>query len=308
MNILHLKYAIAVSETGSISRAAEKLFVAQPNVSRAIKELENDLDIIIFDRNTKGMILTPDGERLINYGKKLLYQIDELEKTFKDKKTKTVFSISVPRASYISSAFIDFSKKLKKFKNVEVFYRETNAYRVINNIMNEDYHLGIIRYSKNYDKYFKETLVKKDLKYEIVNEFKPLLLVSENSKLANLDSVSINDLVGLTEIAHGDPYVPSLPVSELAKSDKKIPNTKKIWIFERGSQFELLENNDDMFMWVSPVPKHILEKHHLKQLKCVDNDKEFKDLLIYKNSYILSDVDKEFITSLCMSRRKTNID
>ena len=57
MNFLHLKYAIMVAETGSISKAAEKLYVAQPNVSRAIKELESDLNITIFERNSKGCLL-----------------------------------------------------------------------------------------------------------------------------------------------------------------------------------------------------------------------------------------------------------
>ena len=103
MNFLHLKYAIMVAETGSISKAAKKLYVAQPNVSRAIKELESDLNITIFERNSKGMIVTPEGEQLIHYAKRILRQIDDMEKIFKYQKKKNVFSISVPRASYIST-------------------------------------------------------------------------------------------------------------------------------------------------------------------------------------------------------------
>ena len=61
MNLLHMKYAVEVAETGSINKAAEKLYVGQPNLSRAIKELENSLGISIFERSAKGMILTPDG-------------------------------------------------------------------------------------------------------------------------------------------------------------------------------------------------------------------------------------------------------
>ena len=90
MNFLHLKYAIVVSETKSISKAAEKLYTAQPNISRAIKDLETELGITIFERNTKGMKLTPDGERLITYGKRILHQLDEMEKMFKDQKQKEV--------------------------------------------------------------------------------------------------------------------------------------------------------------------------------------------------------------------------
>ena len=62
MNILHLKYAVEVARVGSLNKASETLLVAVPNISRSIKELENDLGIVIFDRSAKGMFLTPEGE------------------------------------------------------------------------------------------------------------------------------------------------------------------------------------------------------------------------------------------------------
>ena len=69
MNILHVKYAYEVAKAGSMKKASEKLFVAMPNISRSIKELEADLGITIFDRTVKGMRLTPDGEEFMNYAK-----------------------------------------------------------------------------------------------------------------------------------------------------------------------------------------------------------------------------------------------
>ena len=64
MNILHVKYVISIAENGSINKAAEELHVAQPNLSRVVKEMEADLGIQFFRRSSKGMILTPDGELL----------------------------------------------------------------------------------------------------------------------------------------------------------------------------------------------------------------------------------------------------
>lgn len=305
MNILHLRYAIVVSETGSISKAAERLYVAQPNVSRAIKELESDLNIVIFERNAKGMVITPEGERLIMYGKKLLKEFDDLEKTFRGQKNKNVFSISVPRASYISSAFVKFSNSLKRMENVEIYYKETNAYRAINNIINEDYKLGIIRYPKIYDKYFKDLLDKKDIRYELLNEFEYVLLFSKNSPLASLDNITIENLKPLIEISHSDPYVPSFPVSELSKNEYTDEVSRRIFIFERGSQLELLEKNKDTFMWVSPMPKDILEKYNLIEKDCVGNQKAYKDLLICKANYTFTPLDNEFITYVCESKRNT---
>ena len=83
MNILHLKYAVEVARCGSINQAAEALYINQPNLSRAIKELENSLGITIFDRTAKGMFVTPEGEEFLGYAKKILSQIDEVESIYK---------------------------------------------------------------------------------------------------------------------------------------------------------------------------------------------------------------------------------
>ena len=80
MNILHLKYAVEVARVGSLNKASETLLVAVPNISRSIKELENDLGIVIFDRSAKGMFLTPEGEEFMTYAKSILNQIEQVEK------------------------------------------------------------------------------------------------------------------------------------------------------------------------------------------------------------------------------------
>lgn len=306
MNFLHLKYAITVAETGSISKAAEKLYVAQPNVSRAIKELESDLNITIFERNSKGMIVTPEGEQLIHYAKRILRQIDDMEKIFKYQKKKNVFSISVPRASYISDAFVEFSKCLNNIDNAEVYYKETNAYRVINNVINEEYNLGILRYYINHDRYFKDIIEKKELKCELINQFKYVLSFNKNSALAENKEIHYSDLKDFIEIAHGDPYVPSLSTNELVKTELSEEVSRRIFVFERASQFELLANNEETFMWVSPVSKRLLDRYGLVQKECIDNTKEYKDLLIYRSNYKLSKLDQEFITKLCESKRNIN--
>ena len=306
MNFLHLKYAIMVAETGSISKAAEKLYVAQPNVSRAIKELESDLNITIFERNSKGMIVTPEGEQLIHYAKRILRQIDDMEKIFKYQKKKNVFSISVPRASYISDAFVEFSKCLNNIDNAEVYYKETNAYRVINNVINEEYNLGILRYYINHDRYFKDIIEKKELKCELINQFKYVLIFNKNSALAENKEIHYSDLKDFIEIAHGDPYVPSLSTNELVKTELSEEVSRRIFVFERASQLELLAYNEETFMWVSPVSKRLLDRYGLVQKECIDNTKEYKDLLIYRSNYKLSKLDQEFITKLCESKRNIN--
>ncbi len=304
MNILHMKYAVEVAKVGSLNKASETLLVATPNISRSIKELEGDLGIVIFDRTAKGMELTPEGEEFINYAKGILSQIDEVENLYKkgtSKKQK--FSISVPRACYISEAFSEFSKSLSD-EPAEIFYKETNSQRTINNILNHDYKLGIIRYAENYDKYFKSMLDEKGLTYEMITEFSYSLIMSADSPLAQKEEITFNDLKGLIEIAHADPYVPSMPLSKVVKEELPDNIDRRIFIFERASQFDLLYKNPETFMWVSPAPDSLLKRYNLVQKKCIDNNKKYKDVLIYKNGYKLTKLDRQFITELCESKRK----
>lgn len=304
MNILHVKYAVEVAKAGSLNKASEALLIAQPNLSRSIKELESDLEITIFDRSAKGMFLTPEGEEFIGFAKEILAQIEQMEHFYKDNSfKKQKFSISVPRACYISEAFAEFSKCLTR-SPAEIFYKETNSQRAIKNILENNYNLGIIRYAENYDKYFKTLLEEKDLCYELVTEFSYHLIMSRDNPLALKSSVSFTDLADFIEIAHADPYVPSMPLSKVVKEELPDNIDRRIFIFERASQFDLLYKNPETFMWVSLVPDDILERYNLVQKSCIDNKKIYKDVLIYRNGYKLSTLDKQFITALCDSKRK----
>lgn len=304
MNLLHMKHALEVAKAGSLSKASEVLLIAAPNISRSIKELEADLGITIFDRTQNGMKLTPEGEEFLEFAKSILGQIDQVENYYKKgHPKKQTFSISVPRASYICEAFAEFSKSLSK-DAAEIFYKETNSQRTINNMLNHDYKLGIVRYAENYDMYFKTMLEEKGFTYELITEFTYKIIMSKDSPLAKLDTISSDDLVDYIEIAHADPYVPSMPISKVVKEELSDDIDRRIFVFERTSQFELLSRNLETFMWVSPIPKSLLERYDLVQKECSENRKIYKDLLIYKNGYKLSKLDCQFITELCESKRK----
>ena len=303
MNIVQMKSVVEVARLGSINQASETLHIAQPNLSRMIKELEAEFDIRIFNRTTKGMQVTIEGEEFVHYAKRVLKQISEIENHYKKGyRSKQRFSIAVPRASYISDAFANFSLSLTKMP-VEIFYKETNSLTAIKDVISNGYNLGIIRYAEMYDKNFKEELEEKGLAYEMVAEFKYMLVMNKYSKLASLDEIGFDDLKEQIEIAHADPYVPFVSMSAIRKAELPDETDRVIYVYERGGQFDLLSNNDETFMWVSPLPESILKKHELVQRKCKDNNKVYKDLLIYRKDYKLSKLDKIFITELSNSKR-----
>ena len=304
VNILHMKYAVEVARAGSLNKAAQTLLIAQPNLSRAIRELESDLGVVIFDRSAKGMIPTPEGQEFLGYAQSILRQIEQVENMYRDTSVpRQRFSISVPRASYISEAFARFSCQLSP-DSAELFYKETNSQRTIRNLLENDYRLGIIRYAENYDQYFRAMLDEKELNYETICEFTYQLLMSHEHPLAQKDTITFEDLRPFVEIAHADPYVPSLPLSRVVREELPDNINRRIFIYERASQFDLLSENNQTFMWISPVPHKLLSRYGLVQRKCAENRRVYRDVLIYRNGYRLTALDNAFMTELCMARRK----
>ena len=145
----------------------------------------------------------------------------------------------------------------------------------------------------------------KGLDYELITEFGYRLLMSKESPLAKLEKISFEDLKDFTEIAHADPYVPSLPMSEVKKEELPNNTAGRIFVFERASQFELLSQNPDTFMWVSPVPEDLIERYGLIEKTCDENKRIYKDVLIHRRDYTLSKLDKIFIEELVNAKRKT---
>ncbi len=306
MNLLHMKYAVEIAETNSINKAAETLCVGQPNLSRAIKELESGLGLTLFDRSSKGMTLTPEGEVFVRYAKNILKQVDEVEQILKTGTiAKKRFSISVPRSSYISEGFAKFSNMLDPNDVIDLFYMETNSRMVIQNLLQEDYKLGIVRYAEGNDKYYKKMLEEKNLAYELVTDFDYLLLMNKDCPLAYQEKITLDDLSYFIQVAHADPYVPSVPFTTVSKEEISDNSSQRIFVFERGSQFELLNQNTECFMWVSPVSQEILDRFDLVQRRCDGLERHYKDVLIYKKDYTLTKLDNMFIEQLIKSKRRT---
>ena len=304
MNILHVKYAAEVARLGSLNRAAESLLVAQPNISRSIKELEGDLGITIFHRTPKGMTLTPDGEEFMDYARDILLRIDRMEQSYRDgSHKKRKFSIAAPRACYISAAMADFSKKIGDAP-AEIYYKETNSKKTIKMLLENEYKLGIIRYADNYEKYYQSMLEEKGLVGTQIAEFSYVLLMSRESPLSQKASITYDDLSSYIEIAHADHYVPTLSMSKVFREELPDKIGRRIFVFERASQYDLLSENPETFMWVSPASQKMLDKYGLVLRACEGNKKVYKDVLIYQKGYHLTRLDRAFIDSLAEAKQK----
>lgn len=304
MNILHMKYACEVAKAGSLSKASEVLLVAVPNISRSIRELEADLGITIFERTTKGMILTAQGAEFMGYAKGILRQIERVEKLYREGlPARLNFSVSVPRACYISEAFARFSGMLTE-DAADIYYMETSSQHTVDSLLKGEYKLGIIRYAEDYDRYFRAMLEEKGLDCELITEFSYCLMMSADSPLAGLEEIKYEDLSNYIEIAHADHFVPVMPFPEDAKSERPDNIPRRIFVYERASQYDLLSQNPLTFMWVSPATADVLKRYNLVQRQCGENTKVYKDVLIYKKGYTFTELDEKFVAALSDSTRE----
>lgn len=299
MNLLHLKYIVEVEKSGSISKAADNLYMGQPNLSRMIKDLESEIGFEIFKRTSQGIVVTKKGAAFLKQAREVLVKINEMENMFKNKDdSKINFSISIPRASYITSAFTKFVNILDGKKGISVNYKETNSIDAINNIIDGDYNLGIIRYSNTYEEYYLNLLEEKDLKYQPVWEFKYSVIMSEKHPLAQRKSLFIDELSDYIQLVHGDVAIPSLGLPHYTQNTEKNNMEKHIYVYERGSQFDILSQVHTSYMWASPIPEEIRESFGIVQIPCIDEMPLNKDVLIYPRGYKFTDVDRMFIGEL----------
>lgn len=297
MNIQYLKYVVEVDKMGSINKAAKNLYMGQPNLSAAIKELEKDLGISIFYRSKKGVFLTKEGEKFLVYAKKIISDINQLESLYTANTDSTIrFSIAACRATYITMAVSNFINDLKNKKEMTVNFNETNSLNVIHEVANGNAEIGIIRCQNIHENFFVSLLKSKNLIFEPLWEFKMLLTFSENHPLALKKKIKAEMLKKYIEIIQGDIKIPVEKNNKTINSYQTSPQS--ISVYDRGSHINLLVNVNEAFMWVPILPENILKRNRLTQRECIDLQIITKDILIYSAERKQSNYIKNFISSL----------
>lgn len=300
INTLYLTYALEVERVGSITQAAQNLYMAQPNLSKALKELERELGFAVFNRTSVGVKVTEEGAQFLYHAKRIMEQFEAVgrigDKSVTD---KLQYKISIPRGSYIVDGFTAFVSELQLEKGMEITINETNAMGTIVNVADKGYNIGIIRYQTKDEEYYLNSLKSNHLSNETIWEFEYVLVMSEKHPLAHKEEITIDDLKGYTKITHGDI---ELPHDKYSGKTKKNQNRNVIYVYERGSQFDLLANVPDTYMWVSPIPEKVLKRNHLIQRACKAEGNLYKDVLIYREDYNINEYDRLFQKKLYESK------
>jgi DNA-binding transcriptional LysR family regulator len=243
----------------------------------------------------KGAFPTSKGVAFLAYVDKILEQLKNIDSLARADIAKR-FSVSIPRGTYIAEGFIKFAAKNGK-DGAAFDLSETNSVETINTIAERRFNIGVIRYPSREEKYFLDYLAEKGLKSELIWEFEMLLLMSPRNPLAALPRITQDDLARFVEITHGDNVIPYRNMTASASFSIKSGDSpqKKIFIYDRGSQFSLLCSLPETYMWVSPIPDNVLSTFNLIQRRCPHPENSYRDLLVSRKRYRISSMDKSFI-------------
>ncbi|MGN0372385.1 MAG: LysR family transcriptional regulator [Enterocloster sp.] len=144
MTLTQLKYAIAVSDTGSMNEAAKSLFISQPSLSAAVRELEAEIGVELFKRTSRGITVTPDGEEFLGYARQVAEQYRLIESRYIEKKNiKKKFSVSMQHYSFAVNAFIEMVRQFG-MDQYEFAVHETRTWEVIEDVKNFRSEIGIL--------------------------------------------------------------------------------------------------------------------------------------------------------------------
>lgn len=288
MDIQQLRNVVEVAACGSITLAAKQLYMGQPNLSKSIKELENEIGKPLFDRTAQGVVPTIHGEEFLKYARSILQQVDSLESLYKPQEKDILrLSVYVPRASYIAAAFSNW-EKIHAIGDFRIKYRETNSMAILQALEKEEADIGIVRYHQQHQKYFRSLINSKGLHGDNLWEYSMVVLLHESHPLAKYNDISYQQLLSYPEIIHGD-LTPVRPPesSEKSETDEAAKNSGKIEVYDRAGQFDALRNINGCYMWVSPMPEETLRRHELVQRPCHSADL-YRDAVVWKGKMTTS--------------------
>ena len=196
MTLTQLHYVITIAETGSMNKAAELLYVAQPSLTNAIKELEKELGITLFFRNGKGVTLTNDGAEFLLYARQIYGEYETvLEKYGKNGNYKKKFGVSTQHYSFAVKAFVDMAKEFDMSK-YEFAIRETRTAEVIQDVSTMKSEIGVLYLSDYNRKAMEKLLNNASLEFHHLIDCQAYVYLWKHHPLANEESISFDQLEG----------------------------------------------------------------------------------------------------------------
>lgn len=238
MRIQQLEYLERIVEAGSINEAAKRLFLTQPSLSNAVKELENEMGIQIFQRSSGGISLTAEGREFMTYSKQILDQVNLMNERYKNgQQRKQSFSVSAQHYAFVVHAFVELIKSVNA-NEYQFTLRETETQNIFNDLAQFKSELGIL-YTNGFNQKIMQRLFKENnLVFTPLFVAKPHIFVSRYNPLTSKSSVNLSDLEDYPYLSYEQGEVNSFYFSEEILST--LSHKKSIKVSDRATIFNLM--------------------------------------------------------------------
>lgn len=303
MRLKQLEYLIKIVEFGSINEAAKHLYITQPSLSHALKELEEEMQIQIFQRSQAGVTLTNDGSEFLAYARQVLEQVDLMEVTYKNKeKRRRLFSVSAQHYAFAVHAFVELIRSYEK-NEYEFTFRETQTHTIIEDVSTYQSEIGILFLNDFNEKVLRKLIKEKNLVFHPLFIAQPHVFVSKTNPLVDKPFVTLADLEDYPYLSFEQGKNNSFYFSEEILSTRHLK--KSIRVSDRATIFNFLigvngytissgvisrELNDENIIaiplavdekmiigWINPVevPLSAMAEEYLRYLKTHISDYGF---------------------------------
>lgn len=193
MTLQQIHYAIVISETGSMNKAAELLYISQPSLTAAVKELEKEIGITVFNRSGKGVSLTADGMEFLTHARQVYQQYETLSEKYSGGRVKRKFGVSAQHYSFAVQAFVDTVKEYDTC-DYEFAVRETNTADVINDVVSLKSEIGILYLSSFNRQFITKILNANQLEFHHLTDCGVYAYLWKGHPLAGREAVSLSEL------------------------------------------------------------------------------------------------------------------
>ena len=287
MNIKHIQYIVEIERVRSISQAAENLFIGQPNLSRVLKEVEEDVGFPIFIRTTHGVRPTERGETFLQHARNILREMESIQMMSPNQMVEDRLRICIPRSTACFNMVTDYLQDICKTQNLNVVIRECHAKKALEHLSGGHAEIGIIRFREGYSDYFQELASNAKLSFQHLRDYDDVILMHKDHPLAQCETIKPEMLKPYLVIAHGDNYF--MPQAPEEKSDSQI------YTVDRLAQLRLLQTMPNSYMWSVPQNEKELEQLGVVQKMCCGCERSYQEALVYNHQHAMNSLETSFI-------------
>lgn len=299
INLNQILCVLEIAKQGSVSKAADKMYMGQPNLSRTLKDFENKLGFEVFTRTPKGVALTAKGARLLDHCQTILHSLEQMEQLRVPEYGFTEScSLYVTRSAYYTQALAAFIRQQCFLYPVQIHLKECNSVEAFQHLVDGSATIAIISHSAVCHPYHFDPVTSEELQMTELRQYYHMITMASNHALAVDKTLSLHHLTKCTQILYDELQLLLKEDSDLSQVETIISGNCCVKVADRSSALDLLKEIPDSYMWSPPLPDCYLEKQGLMQRPCFAPFMEYRDTLITPAEDRLSLIEKELVLFL----------